>query len=163
MKKKFEMTYPYKYVGLGGSFDHLHEGHKELLKCAFKIGEKVGIALTTNELHSGKTDQEFIESFEIRKRNLKKFIIEILRKEVHQFEIMPLNDPFGIAITDKSLQAHVSSMETYEVAFKINQIRLERGLKPLTIIIIPLVLNQKGQKISSSEIRKQQHEVKKKD
>ncbi|MHA1738742.1 MAG: pantetheine-phosphate adenylyltransferase [Candidatus Heimdallarchaeota archaeon] len=155
MKEKLKSNYPYEYVGLGGSFDHLHEGHHELLKTAFKVGEKVGIALTTDKLHSEKEKKELIESYEVRKKKLEKFIIQKLGGNNDRFEIMALNDPFGIAITDNNLQAHVSSLETYKVAFKINEIRLELGLNPLTLIIIPLVFNNEGKKISSSEIRKQ--------
>ncbi|UYP45170.1 Phosphopantetheine adenylyltransferase [Candidatus Lokiarchaeum ossiferum] len=151
---EYKISYPYKYVGLGGSFDHLHEGHHELLKTAFKMGEKVGIALTTNELHFGKEIEELIEPYNIRKEHLEDFIINKLGKKKEEFVIMPLKDPFGVAITDENLQAHVSSLETYKMALKINDLRVERGLAPLVLIVIPLVQNEVGKKISSSDIRK---------
>lgn len=154
LKMEQNFSYPYNYVGLGGSFDHLHEGHHELLRTAFKLGKKVGIALTTNKLHTGKEEEELIEPYNIRMQNLKLFITNILQKSEDQYEIMPLSEPFGIAITDISLQAHISSLETYKVAFKINEIRIERGLTPLVLIVIPLILNERGKKISSSEIRR---------
>ncbi|GAG97631.1 unnamed protein product, partial [marine sediment metagenome] len=35
---------------MGGTFDHLHEGHKFLLKTALSISEYVEIGLTTQKL-----------------------------------------------------------------------------------------------------------------
>ncbi len=47
----------------------------------------------------------------------------------------------------------IVSQETYEGALKINQIREEKGFRPLIIVVIPLILDKKKNKISSTSIR----------
>ena len=71
------------------------------------------------------------------------------------YSIIPLSDPFGPAITNIDIQAHISSMETYQGALRINEKRLENGLSSLILIVIPLVRNAKKEKISSSALRAQ--------
>ena len=51
------------------------------------------------------------------------------------------------------IEAHVSSMETHDVAIKINEVRIEKGLPPMTLIIVPIVTDSDGKKLSSTEIR----------
>ncbi|MHA1721001.1 MAG: pantetheine-phosphate adenylyltransferase [Promethearchaeota archaeon] len=144
----------YDMIGLGGTFDHFHSGHAELIKTAFRFGKYVAIGLTTEELLENKILKEKIQSYSQREKNLKRFIKNEIGVSEEFYSIIPLNDPFGPAITDKNLQAHVSSMETYKIAIKINEIRIQKGLQPLVLIIIPIVLNKYGKKFSSSEIRK---------
>ena len=145
--------FAFKLVGLGGTFDHLHSGHHELLRTAFRLGEKVAIALTTDRLHQTKEFREHLQSYEVREKNLRVFIESNLQIATSEYSIIPLNDPFGPAISEPALEAHVSSMETYPIAMKINEIRQSKGLSLLTLIVIPLVLGNEGIKISSSSIR----------
>jgi len=145
----------YDLIGLGGTFDQFHLGHAELIKTAFKYGKHVAIGLTTEKLLDNKILKYKIQSYAQREENLKQFIHKEIGVSEKYYTIIPLNDPFGPAITDKNLQAHVSSMETYKIAIKINEIRIKKGLQPLVLIIIPIILNKSGNnKISSSEIRK---------
>ncbi|WP_457559203.1 pantetheine-phosphate adenylyltransferase [Candidatus Harpocratesius sp.] len=145
--------FPYNHIGLGGSFDHLHEGHKYLLKTAFKLGKMVHIALTTEELISSKRFKDQFESYSARSTHLKAFITQELGVSKKRFSIIPLQDPLGPAITFKELEVHVSSMETYSTAIKINEIRIKNGLTPLILVIIPLIRTSSGKKISSTRIR----------
>ena len=43
-----------KLLGMGGTFDHLHDGHKYLLDTAFSLGQEVHIGLTTEKMFSRK-------------------------------------------------------------------------------------------------------------
>ncbi len=108
-------SFPYSLVGCGGSFDHLHRGHQILLQAAFRLGNKVAIGLTTDNLLQKKQYREWIESYATREKNLRFYIEKILNVPSSNFEIIQLNAPFGPAVTEKNLQAHVSSMETYLV------------------------------------------------
>ena len=144
---------PYSLVGLGGTFDHLHEGHKTLLRNAFKLGKRVAIAIAVSELLRTKDHKQEIETYEFRVQNVTNFILKELDISDSRFSIIPLTDPYGPAITNEDLDAHISSVETYKVALDINVRRIQNGLPPLILIIIPLVLGDNGKKISSSSIR----------
>jgi cytidyltransferase-like protein len=147
-------NYPFELVGLAGTFDHLHVGHRKLLTMAFKQGQKVAIGLTTDELLINKQYKDKIQSYDIREKCLRDFIEKELNVSWKYYNIIPLNDPFGPAITEPNLEAHISSEETYQGAMKINEMRIKNKLKPLVLIIIPLETDTNGIKISSTEIRK---------
>ena len=88
-----------------------------------------------------------IQPYNVREDNLRKYIESTLNVPKQNYTIIPLDDPFGPAITNPDLDAHVSSQETYLGSLKINELRIKNGLKPLTIVIIPLVLDDKGREI----------------
>ena len=48
----------FELVGIGGTFDHLHEGHKLLVETALKISKKLMIGLTTDRLLGNKKFKE---------------------------------------------------------------------------------------------------------
>jgi pantetheine-phosphate adenylyltransferase len=54
---------------------------------------------------------------------------------------------------DPEYEGLVVSQETYENAMKLNQNREREGLKPLILIVIPLIKDKKTNKISSTSIR----------
>jgi phosphopantetheine adenylyltransferase len=146
----------YKLCGLGGTFDHLnlHEGHKLLLKTAFALGEKVAIGLVTDEFAKAKEFSYLIEPYEIREKNIFNYIKALDPEYPNRCTIIPLNDPFGPAITDPNIEIHVSSEETFKVAMKINDLRTKNGVPRMIIVIIPLVMGEDGTRISSTKIRK---------
>lgn len=145
--------HPFKLVGLGGAFDHLHDGHKQLLQMAFRLGDQVAIGLSSEKLLQNKSYKEKLQSYEERTAQLRKYIEEKLQRKPHEYQILQLDDPFGPAITVDALEAHVSSEETYKGALMINELRIKNGLKPLVLVIIPLLVGADGQKLSSTAIR----------
>ena len=139
-------------VGVAGTFGPLHKGHYILLQKAFEVGEKVLVALATESMLQRKQVKEKIPSYNIRKQKL----AEYLNSKDYQgrYEIIPLDDPFGVAITLAEQEGIVVSEDTVNGAKKINQIRKERGLKPLKIFVIKLIPAENGKPISSTRIRK---------
>ncbi|MEM3593582.1 MAG: adenylyltransferase/cytidyltransferase family protein, partial [Candidatus Jordarchaeaceae archaeon] len=60
------MPYRFKLVGVSGTFDRLHIGHKALLRKAFDVSERVMIGLTTHRMIQHKTLANKIEPYELR-------------------------------------------------------------------------------------------------
>ncbi|ASJ10649.1 phosphopantetheine adenylyltransferase [Thermococcus sp. P6] len=140
----------YRKVVVGGTFDRLHLGHKALLRKAFEVGKYVYIGLTSDEMIRGKPYAERILPYELRLRDLIKFL------EVNSYSgyrIIRINNAIGFADEIKSLEAIVVSEETYKGALIVNRAREEKGLKPLDVVVIGLVKSALGPKISSSLIR----------
>lgn len=128
---------------VGGTFDRLHKGHKEILSAAKKLGEVV-VGLTTDEFvsRSKKQRKGIIQPYKERKR-----AVELLG-----FEVVPINEPVAQSL-DPSYEAMVISGETRKTAEKINQMRRELGAPPLLLVEVPMVLAEDGLPVSSSRIR----------
>ena len=139
-------------VGVAGTFGPIHTGHEVLLRKAFEVGEKVLVALTTEAMLQRKELKEKIPPYDTRKEHLERF----LKAEGFEgrYEIIPLDDPYGVAITLEEQEGIVTSEDTRKGAEKINQIRKERGMKPLKIFTIKLVSARDGKPISSTRMRK---------
>ncbi len=141
-----------KLVGVAGTFGPLHKGHHLLLHKAFEVGEKVLVALTTDAMLHKKQFREKILPFEERKIKLSQFLDA--NGYQGRYKIIPLDDPFGVAVTLAEQEGIVTSEDTAHVAEQINEVRLRNGLKLLEIFIIKLVSAEDGQPISSTRIRK---------
>ena len=142
----------FKLAGMGGNLDHLHEGHKLLLKTALEVSESIVIGLTTEKMHKNKQFKEKIEDYSTRKLKIEKFIQTF--SDLKRVQIIELNDSYGPPIEDKNYEALIISQETIPNALEINEIREQSGMKPLILVVIPILRDEKGNKISSTEIRK---------
>jgi pantetheine-phosphate adenylyltransferase len=140
----------YKRVAVGGTFDKFHEGHKELLKKAFEIGDEILIGVTSDEFAGSKDD---IESCSVRMSNLGKTLSKFNSKYHRQYSIVRLDDQYGPTTTDQNIDALVVSKETKPTADKINEIRKDKGIDPIKIVVIDMVLADDGKPISSTRIR----------
>ncbi len=140
----------YQKVVVGGTFDRLHLGHKALLRKAFEVGKYVYIGMTSDEMIKDKPYAEKILPYEVRLRDLLKFL-EVNRYK--NYRIVKINSAIGFADRIKSLDAIVVSEETYKGALLVNKARREKGLKPLDIVTISIIKSKLGGKISSSLIR----------
>ena len=145
------MAYRYKKVAVAGTFDTIHSGHVDLLNKAFSVSQRVLIGITTDEFARQLKDGR-VRSFAARKKAVKDFLGP---KRLKRAEIFPLSDPFGPAVSDEAgLEALVVSTETLPRAEEINCIRKRKGLKPLDLVVIPLVYADNLKKIASRSIRK---------
>jgi pantetheine-phosphate adenylyltransferase len=137
---------------MGGTFDHLHEGHKYLITTALSVSEKIVIGLTTEKLLKNKKFFSKLEDYKTREKNLRSFIKTIV--DSNRVEIIELNDLYGPPINEPEYEGIIVSQETYKTAVKINEIIEQKGFKPLIIIVIPIIKDKNNNKISSTAIRK---------
>ncbi|MEJ2293379.1 MAG: pantetheine-phosphate adenylyltransferase [Candidatus Lokiarchaeota archaeon] len=137
---------------MGGTFDHLHQGHKYLIQTGLTFSKKLVIGLISDDLLKNKACASKIEPYQLRKTNLLAYISSIA--SLDRVEIEKLVDIYGSAIYDPEYEALIVSQETYQTALKINEIRVEKGFNPLLVIVIPFVKDKNNKKISSTAIRK---------
>jgi len=145
MQKKFGT------VGVGGTFDELHKGHRTLLIKAFDIGERVLIGVSSDEFVKKMHKPHTAASYEKRTRELRDFLREhgILQRA----EIIPISDAYGGVLLSKDLiEALVVSKETEPTALKVNEKRKEIGIGPLEIVVIDMVPSENHRAISTTRI-----------
>ncbi|KAF9926876.1 hypothetical protein FBU30_003636 [Linnemannia zychae] len=145
-------------VALGGTFDHLHAGHKILLSMtAWIASHRVVCGVTDDSMLKTKKFKEFMEPLNKRIETVERFLRIIKRDLV--YEVVPISDVYGPTITDDKLQALMVSKETLKGGELVNQERKKRGLPPLTIEVINVVsptqtqVDEVSLKISSTYIR----------
>ncbi|NWU67017.1 COASY synthase, partial [Pterocles burchelli] len=99
---------------------------------------------------------ELIEPYELRAAKLREFLEDV--KPSLRYDIVPLADPYGPAVTDPDLQCLVVSEETRRGGEAVNKKRLENGLPELALHEIQLMKDpdhgqNEEEKISSSSLR----------
>ncbi len=136
-------------VVLGGTFDLLHDGHAALLGAAYKgRPEAVLIGLTTDRF--ARTSRPRVNPYAVRERNLKRLLA---RRRWKPARIEPIDEPFGPADDLPDLDVLVVSAERHDVAVSLNEARTAKGLRPLEIRSVPMVLAQDGLPIASRRMR----------
>lgn len=143
-------------AGLGGTFDHLHAGHKLLLSAAAAVAtRRLLVGVTDESMLQKKKFAAFIEPFERRAAAVVEFV-RLINPEV-KVEIARIHDPIGPAGVDPNLDCLVVSLETAAGVDVINKARVERGLKELATVVVPLVdsdaSDSADEKMSSTAIR----------
>ena len=141
-------------VAVGGTFDEFHKGHQALLKKAFEVGNHVLVGVSSDDLVKKWGKPHKVATYEKRLDDLKSF----LRRQgvLDRAEILPLHDPYGVTVSSKSLDGLVVSRETEARAYEINEKRRAKGLKPLKIIVIEMVLAEDSVSISTTRIRQKE-------
>lgn len=137
-------------VALGGTFGKLHYGHMRLLLEGFRLGKRVTIGVTTDEFAKKLGKKYQVPPFEMRVRELRSFLQRM--DWIDRCEILPLNDPYGVTVVDPNLEALITSPFTHYRGVEINDVRLRKGLRPLKLIVCPLVIAWDGKPISSTRI-----------
>ncbi|GAB3416504.1 phosphopantetheine adenylyltransferase [Haloparvum alkalitolerans] len=140
-------------VALGGTFDPIHDGHRNLFERAFELGD-VTVGLTSDEL-APKTRhvERYVRPFAERKRDLEAELARFAEEYGRDFEIRELTEPTGIA-TEPGFDALIVSPETAEGGARINEIRREAGRDPLELVVVDHVVAEDGDRISSTRIVK---------
>lgn len=128
----------YPVVALGGTFDHLHAGHKILLSMGAWIAtEKLIVGVTSSELLTRKPNAHLLEPLEVRMENVRAFLRRF-KKSVEPY-IVELKDVYGPTGYDPNIQALVVSRETVPGAAEIAAHRKAHNLPPLDLYVIDVI------------------------
>lgn len=142
----------FQHIGIGGTFDRLHLGHKRLLDAGFSQALKVTIGLTTTKMHSQKKFSETILTYENRKKELDMYLAS--QWSGFPYSVIPLETIEGSVVTEKKMDGLVVTDDTKKNGERINNKRCKLGLKKLTLLPVPYVLDENGNaRISSGRIR----------
>jgi pantetheine-phosphate adenylyltransferase len=96
---------------MGGTFDHLHAGHKILLSCAaFLSTTKLIVGITPDTHLTKKQYSEVMESFDERGRKTREFL-KIVKPGL-EVDLPTLTDVYGPTAWDADIRALVVSKET---------------------------------------------------
>lgn len=137
---------------LGGTFDHLHVGHHALLATAFRVGNEVAIGLTTDRFVADhpKPDAPRIEPYAVRHSTLTRWI----RRNFpgRKWRVVPLENPFGRSV-DPEVDALVVSKDTLAGGRAVNRERRRLGRDPIPLVVVPLVLADDLEPVSSRRVR----------
>jgi len=134
-----------KKVILGGTFHELHKGHEKMLNTALEIGS-VTVGLVSDEfLKRWKPDLD--APYGERKKELEDHL-----SAWDDWTIVPISDPYSEAV-EGDHDVLVVSWDTKERGEEINEIRQEKGRKPLELVVVPPCMAEDLIPISSTRIR----------
>ncbi|KAA1121704.1 hypothetical protein PGTUg99_019272 [Puccinia graminis f. sp. tritici] len=148
-------------LALGGTFDHLHSGHKILLTmAAWLTTHRLIVGITDDELLKNKKHASQLEPIEVRQEAVRGFVERVGPSDLRT-ETPRLQDVYGPTATDPTIDGLLVSQETLPGAKAIDAIRSQNGLKSLRTYVIDLIsnqltlvpLDQQNLKISSTQIR----------
>ncbi|MDO8339279.1 MAG: pantetheine-phosphate adenylyltransferase [Candidatus Burarchaeum sp.] len=134
----------FKHVVVAGTFNCIHGGHRKLLRTAIETGEHVLLGLTSERF--AREIKGVAKPFGARMKALEEELAKI--GGAAKCKIVEIDDEIGMAGEKKELQAIVVSTETEPNARKVNEVRRRKGLQELQIIVIPLVNDVEGRKLS---------------
>ena len=128
-----------------------HSGHEVLIQTALEVSDQVLIGMTTDERAGKGRVRSQITSYDKRKHRLEDWLKS--QRVEQRVEIVPLNDDWGPAALGKEFEGIIVSQETEGMALALNQVREEKGVDKLKILVVPMVKAYDGHRISSSRIR----------
>ncbi|KAG5470611.1 hypothetical protein LSCM1_01857 [Leishmania martiniquensis] len=143
----------YKYVAVGGTFDHFHSGHKVLLStAALHAMDKLRVGVTDASLLARKKFAESLQSMEERMENVTRFLRK-MRPDL-ELDLASISEVSGGTKSIPEVEALVVSPETRNSLGVINEMRAANGgLAPMAGIFIPEVRSPSGKVICSTALR----------
>lgn len=130
-------------TAVAGTFDVIHDGHRALFDRAFGLGSEVFVGLTTDRM-AAEARRDFLP-YHLRKKALEEELVRY-GKPFHIFE---LDDIYGDPDIMDNVDVLVVSKETESNGYKVNAERESRGVRPIIVSVVPLVMASDGNKVSA--------------
>ena len=134
-----DKIFKYSKCCMGGTFDHMHLGHKLMLTQSCLLTRDVlYIGVTGDALLTKKAFSEHLQAFEVRKSSVLEFISMLNPQQV--VRVFELNDPMGVAAYEPDLQAVILTREVEKGGVMINEVRAKNNLQPLELVFVDMIL-----------------------
>ncbi len=135
-----------KISAVAGTFDVLHDGHRALIDRAFEVGDSVFVGITSDRFAAAGRGEHL--PLYLRRRALE----ELLSKQEKPWRIGVIDDMYGPREEMDKVSVLAVSEETLENGRELNRERASRGVPPLELSVVPLVMADDGSKISARNI-----------
>ena len=140
----------FETVCMGGTFDHMHSGHRLLLTFAALLTKgTLHCGVTAESLLKKKAYADFIEPFETRKKSVEDLLTRLAPKL--KTNIFCLEDACGVGATLPEIEACILTQETKKGGDMINSARQSNGLKPIEHVFCDMVLASRGLEYGANE------------
>lgn len=133
-------------TALAGTFNVVHDGHKALFDRAFDLGSEVYVGITSDEM-AAESRSDYVP-LHVRRKALE----QVLNTYGKPYHIFVIDDIYGPADVMDDVDTLIVSPETEANGYKLNEEREKRGVKPLIISTVPLILASDGHKVSARSI-----------
>lgn len=141
---------------VGGTFDHLHDGHKILLlMAAFVTRKHLIVGVTGPGMLKNKKFAEAMEPIEARVKAVSRYLQETLPGSV-TYSVYQIDDVCGPTGYVRDIDALVISEETKSGADFVNDYRKKQGFSELAVVTIDLLEAPGVPKVSSTDMREQE-------
>jgi len=166
IKVRPEACDAYHHTVLGGTFDHLHSGHRILLSMATWLGtDSLTVGITAHDMLTKKSGFEVMESIETRTEHVAAFLqrFRIGSRDSGTdfwYNLTTIHDPYGPTKWDPKLQVIIGSKETLSGCYAVNEERTKALIPQVDIFLIQVIsdsqeaLSDLGGKMSSTALRK---------
>ncbi|WP_435335617.1 phosphopantetheine adenylyltransferase [Haloarchaeobius sp. TZWWS8] len=138
-------------VAVAGTFSPIHDGHRELFETALELGAGGVLVGLTSDAFAKESRDRMVLPFPSRERSLKRELND-LDLWGRPLEIRKIASEGAFAATENDLDAIVVSPETYPVVDEINEARRAAELPELVSIVVPFVLDDRGERLSSTRV-----------
>eukprot|EP00903_Cladosiphon_okamuranus_P006914 g6729.t1 len=142
-------------VACGGTFDRLHGGHKKLLTLAASMcaDGTLTVGVTADSMLKKKSNANMMSSLSERLEG----VTDFLRTLNPQLRVRAegITDPYGPPAVEEAFDVIVVSSETVAGAEKINELRAQKGFRPLAVAV---TRRMAVATLSSSYLRQQQQQ-----
>ena len=119
---------------IGGTFNAMHQGHKDYINLAFEFADEVKILLTTDEYAKNFKSYE-VSSYQYRERRLRQLINQI--NDYKDYTIFPMDSErylINFCLTNDITMALIIP-ENYSLFEKINRLRQQED-KPAMLLLV---------------------------
>lgn len=136
---------------IGGTFNAMHQGHKDYIKLAFDFADEVFVLLTTDKC--AKSCKKYrVAPYEVRKNFIENYIVEVNGSKPHQICAMDSECSLIRFCIENDITMAIIIPEYYPLFQKINRIREDEDKQPLLLIIKERTKTSEGFGISSTLI-----------